>query len=97
MGNNYNWEEQYSESERIADERFEAALKCVHIKPPKLNSAEFEILEFCHSRDMRKFLKEEFEKHPIRLNESGELIGRNPFDVERENDTDRNGQYGEII
>ena len=97
MGNNYNWEEQCSESERIADERFEAALKSVRIKPPKLNSAEFEILEFCHSRDMREFLKEEFEKHPIRLNESGELIGRNPFDVERENDTDKNGQYGEII
>ena len=46
---------------------------------------------------MREFLKEEFEKHPIKLNESGELIGRNPFDVERENDTDKNGQYGEII
>ena len=97
MGNNYNWEEQYAESERLADERFEAALKSVCIKPPKLNSAEFEILEFCHGRDMRKFLKEEFEKHPIRLNESGELIGRNPFDVERENDETKNGRYDEII
>ena len=74
-----------SDSEALADQRFEAALANMRVggKVPKLTSAERQILEFCHGRDMRKFLKEEFEKHPIRLDEEGNLIGKNPFDDER--------------
>jgi len=33
-------------------------------KIPKINSYEMDLLKFCHSVDMRKFLKEEFEKNP---------------------------------
>jgi hypothetical protein len=32
---------------------------------------------------MKAFLKEEFEKHPIKLDENGNLIGGNPFENER--------------
>lgn len=53
-------------------------------KIPKINAAERKILEFCHERDMKEFLREEFEKHPIVLDEDGGLVGRNPFEVERE-------------
>lgn len=69
-----------------ADERFEAALAKMRMgfkKPPKLNSMERRILEFCHNRDMKEFLREEFEKHPIKLDDDGNLIGENPFDKER--------------
>lgn len=48
-------------------------------KIDKLNREEFELLKFCSERDMRKFLKEEFEKHPIKLDDDGGLIGPNPF------------------
>ena len=71
-----------------ADRRFERAIQNLKLgvggKVPKLTDMERQILEFCHNRDMREFLREEFEKHPIILNEDGELVGRNPFDVERE-------------
>lgn len=72
-------------SYEAADARFEAAIASMRMggKIPKLTSAERQILEFCHGRDMKKFLKEEFERHPIRLDENGELIGGNPFDKER--------------
>lgn len=68
-----------------ADARFEQAIRNLKAggKVPKLNSFERQLLEFCHGRDMKKFLKEEFEKHPIHLNDDGELIGENPFDKER--------------
>lgn len=70
-----------------ADRRFEEAIAKIKLGiggiKPKLNSAERQILEFCHGRDMKEFLREEFEKHPIHLNESGELVGENPFDKER--------------
>lgn len=34
---------------------------------PKLNRQEMDLLKFCHETDMKSFLKEEFEKHPINL------------------------------
>ena len=69
-----------------ADERFEEAVRNLYAggKKPKLNSFERQLLEFCHNRDMKEFLREEFEKHPIRLNDQGELIGENPFNKERD-------------
>ena len=39
-----------------------------------LNNAEFSILEFCHNHDMIEFLREEFTKHPIKVDEEGGLI-----------------------
>lgn len=45
----------------------------------QISKIERQILEFCHSRDMIKFLREEFDKHKIVLNEQGELVGENPF------------------
>jgi hypothetical protein len=50
----------------------------------KLTEAEMDLVRFCHGRDMKAFLKEEFEKHPIKLDESGNLIGDNPFERERQ-------------
>lgn len=50
---------------------------------PKLSTEEMSILEFCHNRDMKAFLREEFARHPIILDESGGLIGGNPFASER--------------
>lgn len=49
----------------------------------KLTEAEMDLVRFCHGRDMKAFLKEEFEKHPIIIGEAGELIGGNPFEKER--------------
>lgn len=46
---------------------------------PKITNIERQILEFCHSRNMMEFLREEFEKHPIVLDENGGLVGKNPF------------------
>ena len=71
-----------------ANLRFKRAIERLRLsmggrKAPKINDEERKILEFCAGRNMRQFLKEEFEKHPIRLNEHGELIGENPFDKER--------------
>lgn len=71
-----------------ADARFEEAIAKLKLgmkggKKPQLNSMERQILEFCHGRDMKQYLKEEFEKHPIHLNEDGELIGENPFGKDR--------------
>lgn len=31
----------------------------------KLAKEELDLLQFCHDTDMKKFLKEEFEKHPL--------------------------------
>ena len=69
-----------------ADKRFEAALAKLKMggKVPKLNRYERDLLEFCAGRDMKEYLREEFERHPIRLDENGNLIGKNPFDEERE-------------
>lgn len=50
----------------------------------KLTEAEMDLVRFCHGRDMKAFLKEEFEKHPIILNEDGALVGGNPFEKERQ-------------
>lgn len=49
----------------------------------KLTEAEMDLVRFCHGRDMKAFLKEEFDKHPIIIGESGELVGGNPFEKER--------------
>ena len=49
----------------------------------KLTEAEMDLVRFCHGRDMKAFLKEEFEKHPIVLDETGNLVGENPFEKER--------------
>lgn len=49
----------------------------------KLSEAEMDLVRFCHGRDMKAFIKEEFEKHPIRLDGEGNLIGGNPFERER--------------
>lgn len=70
------------------DDNFNKALDNMHLQYqlgniPKLNHAEREILEFCDARDMREFIREEFEKHPIKLNDNGELVGENPFEKER--------------
>lgn len=78
---------QYS-SENEREEQFYKDLEQLKLKYktgqiPKLNSSERKILEFCHERDMTAFLKEEFEKHPINLDEDGCLIGENPFEKER--------------
>ena len=50
---------------------------------PKITEAEYDLLTFCHNRDMIQFLREEFEKHPIILDENGGLVGENPFKKER--------------
>ena len=50
----------------------------------KLTEAEMDLVRFCHGRDMKAFLKEEFEKHPIKYDEEGNLIGGNPFERERQ-------------
>lgn len=81
-----------------ADEAFSKALAEMRFglkKMPKINSMERKILEFCHNRDMKEFLREEFEKHPIKLNENGELIGENPFDKERRELGIAEGYYAE--
>jgi len=70
------------------DELFERDLEQLRLKYrmgqiPKINAAERGILEFCHQRDMKEFLREEFEKHPIVLDEDGGLVGENPFEKER--------------
>lgn len=49
----------------------------------KLTEAEMDLVRFCHGRDMKAFIKEEFEKHPIVLDENGCLVGGNPFEKER--------------
>ena len=84
-----------------ADARFEAAMARLKFgmagKKPQLNSMERQILEFCHNRDMKQYLKEEFEKHPIHLDEDGNLIGENPFDRERkESKTFYDPVYGNV-
>lgn len=80
MSKNY-----YDYDDKVLDERFDAAARQLFRggKIPKINAMERKILEFCHNRDMKEFLREEFERHPIRLDENGELIGGNPFDKER--------------
>ena len=68
----------YSAGDKLF-ERNIARMKMGVMKVPKLSYEERKLLEFCHGRDMKQFLKEEFEKHPIILNEDGELISPNPF------------------
>ena len=80
IGNYY--EGDYERSEEAFGKSL-AEMKLGLKKVPKINSMERKILEFCHNRDIKEFLREEFEKHPIKLNENGELIGENPFDKER--------------
>ena len=81
------------------DEQFYRDLENLRLKYklgdiPKITNIERQILEFCHSRDMIQFLKEEFEKHPILLDEDGGLIGENPFKNERQNDIpNENGKW----
>ena len=72
-------------SYEAADAKFAAAIARMRMgtmKVPKITPMERQILEFCHERNMKEFIREEFEKHPIHLNEAGELIGENPFDKE---------------
>ena len=82
------WENCGELSYDVADAKFEAEIARMRFgnggRKPKLNKMERQILEFCHERDMKKFLKEEFEKHPIILDDDGGLVGPNPFDKERE-------------
>lgn len=85
-GNGQVWGEGGFYHDLTPEQRYElelANLKLGLKKAPKLNQAERALLEFCHDRDMHEFLKEEFERHPIKLNGDGELIGENPFDRER--------------
>lgn len=74
-----------SYDDALSDAKFEQAIIKMKngFKKPKLNRAELKLLEFCHGRDMKEFLREQFEKYPIKLNANGELIGENPFDKER--------------
>jgi len=84
----YGIEEHYKGNYERADRNFDKAFnefKLGFKKVPKINAMERKILEFCHNRDMKEFLREEFEKHPIKLDENGNLIGENPFDKERRN------------
>lgn len=76
----------YELSYDAADARFEAAIARMRMngRIPKITPMERQILEFCHNHDMKEYLREEFEKHPIRLDEDGGLIGENPFTKERE-------------
>lgn len=103
MPNNFNWGEAYPElNEAIGDSRFEQAIRELKQgirKAPKLTRDEYEVLAFCHGRDMRQFLKEEFEKHPIILDEDGGLVGENPFDRERRENgiPERTQTYDEYI
>jgi len=84
-----NEEYDYSGSMTERDKIFEKDLAALRLKYktgqiPKINAAERQILEFCHDRDMIEFLREEFEKHPIVLDEDGGLVGGNPFERERQ-------------
>jgi len=80
IGNYY--EGDYERSEEAFGKSL-AEIKLGLKKVPKINSMERKILEFCHNRDIKEFLREEFEKHPIKLDENGGLVGENPFDKER--------------
>lgn len=76
----------YEHNYEREDALFEKALSNYYgklKKVPKISNAEYEILEFCHNRNMKEFLREEFEKHPIKLDDDGNLVGENPFDKER--------------
>ena len=80
------WEDPQVFDETIGDRRFDVAVKAMKsgiMKVPKITRDEYEVLKFCHERNMRQFLKEEFEKHPIILDENGGLVGENPFEKER--------------
>lgn len=46
----------------------------------KLNRHEMELLRFCHGIDVKKFIKEEFERNPIELahDENGNIYVKNP-------------------
>lgn len=80
IGNYY--EGNYERSEETFGKSI-AEMKLGLKKVPKINAMERKILEFCHNRDIKEFLREEFEKHPIKLDDNGNLIGENPFDKER--------------
>lgn len=48
------------------EEQFFKDIKLINSKnAPKITHDEMELLKFCHGRDMKKFIKEEFEKNPI--------------------------------
>ena len=50
----------------LKEENFYRDLKSLTSKNvPKISHDEMELLKFCHERDMKKFIKEEFEKNPI--------------------------------
>ena len=50
----------------LKEENFYTDLKSLTSKNvPKISHDEMELLKFCHERDMKKFIKEEFEKNPI--------------------------------
>lgn len=62
----------YNEDGSINEERYnkkQAAFKKLFEtgEISKLNRHEMDLLKFCHETDMKSFLKEEFEKHPINL------------------------------
>ena len=50
-------------------------------KISKITSAERELLEFCHGRDMIAFLREEFRRNPILYDENGEVIENPKYTV----------------
>ena len=95
------WDRYEDLSYDAANRRFEVAVQnlkfAVGRKKPKLNQMERQILEFCHNHDMKKFLREEFEKHPIILNEDGELVGENPFDKERDRNNKKPYIYEDYV
>lgn len=48
------------------EEQFFKDIKLINRKnAPKITHDEMELLKFCHGRDMKKFIKEEFEENPI--------------------------------
>lgn len=78
----------YTDADDGKSELFDANARSMHVRYqtgdiPKINRSEYEVLKFCHNRNMKDFLREEFEKHPIVLDENGGLVGENPFEKER--------------
>lgn len=50
-------------------------------KIKKLDESEMDVLKFCHGRDMKEFIREEFKKNPIIYDENGDIIENSKYDV----------------
>lgn len=70
---NYEKSDKYIEDS--SDDQLIDGININYIKSKKLNLSreERKLLEFCHSIDMREFLREEFEKHPLYYDDEGNL------------------------